>query len=182
MIRKKILIGSVVFNEEEKLQYLLNNFKKIQFNFPYKILFANDGSTDNSYNILKRYSNNVDKNFIVISSSTNMGVGYHLKKIIDYGIKNKFDICVIIAGNGKDNPVEIPKIIDPVIKENYDYIQGSRFLKGGSFKNLPFMRKLFIKGFTVIMWMFTGFKGTDATNGFRAYRFDLFKNQNINVN
>ena len=80
-----------------------------------------------------------------------------------------------MASNGKDNPFQLSRLINPIIKENYDYIQGSRFLRGGSYKNLPFFRMLLIKGFTFIMSLFTGYHLTDATNGFRAYKLDILR-------
>lgn len=182
MVRMRVLIGVVIYNEVETLSFLLPKFLDLNLKFPFQVLFLNDGSTDGSdKEVLKFISKHVKK-FKLLSNKTNKGVGAAIREVIHYGIKNNFDICVIMAGNGKDDPGEIPKLIDPIIKEDDDYIQGSRFLQGGSFKNLPFFRKILIQGFTIMMYLFTGFKCTDATNGFRAYKFSLFKDHRINLN
>lgn len=182
-IKPKILIGAVFFNEAGKIEILLDKFKKLKLRFPYRVIFVNDGSTDRSRDIVRTYvrRNNI-KNIKVRSSKINYGVGSAIRRVIRYGLKNKFDICVIMAGNGKDNPLEIPLLLAPIIDENYDYIQGSRFLKGGSFKNLPFFRKSMILAFTYLTRAFTGFKCSDSTNGFRAYRLSLFTDKRININ
>lgn len=180
--KPRILIGTVFFNEAQTINRLLPKYKKIKSPYRYLLLFVNDGSSDDTNSIVKAFLNNENiKNSKVLNNQKNKGVGFTIRKIIKYGLENKFDICVIMAGNGKDDPAEIPKIIEPIVKDNYDYIQGSRFLEGGSFENLPFLRKVLIKGFTLIMYLFTGFKCTDATNGFRAYKFSLFKDKRIDL-
>lgn len=182
-LKTKILIGTVFFNEAVTINHLLPKYKSIKLNLPYFLLFLDDGSTDKTPEIVENFLKNEKiKDAKIISNNKNKGVGAAIRKIIEFGLKNKFDICVIMAGNGKDDPSETPILVNPVLNENYDYIQGSRFLEGGSFKNLPFLRKLMIKGFTTIMFLFTGFKCTDATNGFRAYKFSLFKDKRINLN
>ncbi len=180
--RPKVLIGTVFYNEVNSIDFLLPKYKKLKLDYPYKLVFVNDGSKDGTdlrvKNFLKkeRISNSQ-----VIEYGRNKGVGFAIRKVIDYGIKKNFDVCVIMAGNGKDDPNEITKILNPIVLEDYDYIQGSRFLEGGSFKNLPFLRKMMIRGFGLIMFIFTGFRATDATNGFRAYKFSLFKDKRINI-
>lgn len=178
----KILVGVVFYNEEEKIEFLLEKFKKLEFGYPYKVLFLNDGSTDDSVKVVKEFiAINKIKNIEILSNEVNKGVGSAIRKIIHFGIDNDFDICVIMAGNGKDTPLEIPFLFSPIIKEGYDYIQGSRFLEGGSFENLPFLRRSMIIGFTFLMTLLTGIKCTDSTNGFRAYKFSIFKDKKINI-
>lgn len=180
--KQKILIGTVFYNESRTINYLLPKYKKLKLAHPHLFLFANDGSTDDTNNIVEDFIKKEKiQNATIIKNKQNRGVGFTIREIIKYGLKNNFDICVIMAGNGKDDPNEIPLLIDPIIKEDFDYIQGSRFLEGGSFKNLPLLRKIMIKGFTTIMYLFTGFKCTDATNGFRGYKFSIFNDRKINL-
>ncbi|MEK7616884.1 MAG: glycosyltransferase family 2 protein [Patescibacteria group bacterium] len=178
----KILIGVVFYNEADKIRFLLEKFKRFHLNFSYKILFLNDGSTDNSVKVIKIFlKKNYIKNAKIISHTSNRGVGSAIRSVINFGLSNNFDICVIMAGNGKDTPLEIPLLLSPIINDNFDYVQGSRFLKGGSFKNLPILRKIMILGFTLFMRIFIGFKFTDSTNGFRAYKLSIFKDRRINI-
>lgn len=178
----KILVGVVFYNEGGRIEFLLEKFKKLKLGYIYKVLFLNDGSTDDSVKVVKEFIKiNKIKNIEILSNEINKGVGFAIRKIIHFGIDNDFDICVIMAGNGKDTPLEIPLLLSPIIKEDYDYIQGSRFLVGGSFKNLPFLRRSMILGFTLLMSLFISFKCTDSTNGFRAYKFSIFKDKKINI-
>lgn len=178
----KILIGVVFYNEGERIKFLLEKFKNLKLSFDYKVIFLNDGSKDDSIKVIKSFLRKKKiKNIEIISHKENCGVGAAIRSIIHFGLKKKLDICVIMAGNGKDDPMEIPKLVNPIIDDGYDYIQGSRFLKGGSFQNLPFLRKSMILGFSFLMTLFTRFKCSDSTNGFRAYKFSIFKDSRINI-
>jgi len=180
-MNEKVIIGIPFFNEQQQMPILLNNLKKIARQKKYYFLFIDDCSTDNTPFLLKKFMKNYS-NIKLISNPKNLGIGNAIKKIITYAIKNKYNICVIMAGNGKDNPVEIKNMVEPITQKGYDYVQGSRFLKGGSFNNLPFIRKLLIKGFTFLAFISTGRRLTDASNGFRAYKLSIFKDAGININ
>jgi dolichol-phosphate mannosyltransferase len=85
-----------------------------------------------------------------------------------------------MAANGKDDPTEIPKVVAP-LDQGYDYVQGSRFMRGGSFRNLPPARFVMIKGYTIAFRLLTGFAATDVTNGFRAYRTSVLADPRIDL-
>lgn len=86
------------FNEEKSLKevYLtiikLIRIKKI---LNYEIIFINDGSTDNSYKILKKIKN---KNIIHSSNKKNIGLGYSIKKGIQISKKN---FILWVPGDGE---------------------------------------------------------------------------------
>lgn len=181
MQKNKILVGVVVYNEESKLPFLLKNIEKTLKTAKYDFLIIDDHSTDTSTILLKNFIKK-HKHIMLLRNEKNSGVGKSVQNVITYGLKNKYSICVIMAGNAKDNPIEIPKLLKPIIEEKYDYVQGSRFLNGGSYDNLPFARKMMIKGFTFLFYVFTGFKQTDTSNGFRAYKLSIFKDKRIKMN
>lgn len=176
----KIVVGVVVYNEEEKITRVIKRFSS---GLGDEIIVVDDCSTDKSLdNILKAIKSKRGIRFKIIRHNKNMGVGASIRDVINYGIKYKFDICVIMAGNGKDDPAEIPKLTRPIIEKDYDYIQGSRFLKGGSYKHLPLFRQFLIRGFTLIFSAVAWRKLTDTSNGFKAYKLSIFADKRININ
>jgi len=180
------IVGVVIYNEEGKLKSLLYRFNEVLKQENYTVLFVNDGSTDGTNEELKEFIDQLSplqrKKIHLITHKINKGVGFAIKTILDFGMRSNKDVVVIMAGNGKDNPLEIPRLIKPIREEGYDYIQGSRFLLGGSYTNLPFLRKMMIRSYTLFMNLVTGFWGTDATNGFRAYKLSLFTDKRIKIN
>lgn len=67
----------------------------------------------------------------LITNEKREGVGLAIREGIDYALKSKYDVAVIMAGNNKDDPREIPRLLTPILTKGYDYVQGSRFLPGG---------------------------------------------------
>jgi dolichol-phosphate mannosyltransferase len=76
---------------------------------------------------------------------------------------------------------EAERLLDPIRGEGYDYIQGSRYLTGGKHANLPLFRRIAIPIFTWLVYLLTGYRGTDATCGYRAYRLDLVNLPGVDV-
>ena len=117
----------------------------------------------------------------LIHNPERKGIGYAIRQGYSYALDNKFDLIVVMAGNGKDDPREIPRLTAPILKEGIDYVQGSRFLPGGRREKNPFLRSIFIRLFPFIWTSMTGVHCTEVTNGFRAYRSSILKDQRVNV-
>jgi len=168
----KTLVIIPVYNEEHRIKTVLERFREVEIG---KVLVVNDGSTDSTPKVLKGFD------VEVIHHPQREGVGSCIRDGIDYARKNGFQLVALMAGNGKDDPKEIPILLKPILKENFDYIQGSRYLEGGEAGNLPLARKLGIKAFTFLWSMLLRRRLTDVTNGFRAYKVSLFDDPKINI-
>ncbi|MBD3195010.1 MAG: glycosyltransferase [Candidatus Lokiarchaeota archaeon] len=169
----KILCVAPCYNELQKIDKVVQ--RVLKNDFVDEMLVVDDGSTDDSPSIAK------EKGATVISLEKTHGVGFAIRKGIEYGIKNQFDIIVIIAGNNKDNPDQILKLLKPITKEDYVFVQGSRFLKGGEFGDMPFYRIIATKMHPLIFSILSGKWITESTNGFRAFKLSLFKDRRIDI-
>jgi len=127
----------------------------------FKILIVNDGSSDTAKKL----------GATIISLGKQYGVGFAITK--------KYDIVVIIAGNNKDNPQEIYRLLKPITREGYDFIQGSRFLKGGKYGNMPIYRILATKLHSLLFLIFSRKWITESTNGFKAFKTSIFKDKRL---
>lgn len=168
----RALAAIVVYNEGEKLRRTLQT---IPAERSYDVLVVDDASTDGVADILQDFP------FPCLSHETNGGVGRAIKTAIRYALDNGYDILAIAAGNGKMQLNETELLLAPIREEGVDYVQGSRYLEGGRHENLPLFRRWAIPVFTWLVWLLTGYKGTDATCGFRAYRLDLVRLPEVNV-
>ncbi len=168
----KLLVTVLTYNEGEKLKALVDRFSDAQ---NYQLLFVDDGSTDTTATFL------YDQGYEVICHDHNRGVGAGIRTAVHWARSRGFEIIVIMAGNGKMQPEEIPRLVRPIVENQADYVQGSRYLEGARSPNLPLFRKIMIRLFTTIVNLATGFKGTDLTCGFRAYRLDLFDHSDIDI-
>jgi len=130
---------------------------------------------------IKRTSQNVDIPVTLFTNLNRKGIGYAIRRGIEYAVKRGFDAIVVMAGNGKDDPKEIPKLLKPIAEDGYDYVQGSRFLRGGKSVKNPILRGLFSRIYPFIWTFVTDIQCTDVTNGFRAYRTTIFDDGRINI-
>ncbi|MFH1888998.1 MAG: glycosyltransferase family 2 protein [Candidatus Omnitrophota bacterium] len=170
----RVLVSLLCFNTRNATEGVLNKFPPSDGS--YDVIVVNDGSTDGTTELLYSF-----KRFKVIEHPQNRGLGAAIKTSAKFALENNYDILVIMAGNGKDNPEEIPKIFRPVAQGEADYVQGSRFLNGGSSDNLPPFRYVMIKVYAFFLSFITRRRVTDPLNGFRAYRLDILKDPRINV-
>jgi dolichol-phosphate mannosyltransferase len=159
-------------NERAKLQLLVQRFRPGLVD---KFLPVDDGSTDGGVDILRRHG------LDVLRQPHRTGIGACIKRCVRYAQENDYDILVVMAGNNKDDPAEIPRLVTPIVHNGYDYVQGSRFLPGGTSHHLPRFRRVMIRLLSLIFTLYTRRRCTDITNGFRAYRVSLFDDPSINI-
>jgi len=161
----RIQVTVVTYNEREKLRRLIAQFPADR---DYDVVFVDDGSSDGSAELVE------ESGLTLIRHESNRGVGAAIRSAIYHARENDYDAIVIMAGNGKMLPDEIPALLAPIREGNADYVQGSRYLEGGQSPNLPLFRKVMIRLFTWMVNLMIGYRGTDVTCGFRAYRLDVF--------
>ena len=159
-----------VYNEDKRLQALLeeiNYVKKLHKNLDF-VIFDN-GSNDNSTKIISNYN---IKNF---KFKKNYGVGYALISGLKYAINNNYDAVIHLAGNGKMKPSEISKFINKIEVDNFDFVNGSRFLPNGIYSTNPIQRIVLIKILSKLISIIYKKKITDATCGYRAFKVSIFR-------
>lgn len=105
--------------------------------------------------------------------STDLRMGY------DYAISEGYKGFVTVDGNDKDDTSAIDLFIK-ALDEGFDYIQGSRFIKGGKEINTPFIRYWAMKLINEPVMTFCSRKHlTDTTNGFRAYSLNFLTDERV---
>ncbi len=165
-------------NNTNQLVNVLAGFAQIKVD---EICVVVDRANTNELNRIKATTAKIETPVHIITHVERKGIGYAIRSGINYALKENYDIAIIMAGNGKDQPKEINRLLKPILTQGYDYIQGSRFLPGGKPVRNPFLRGLFSRLFPYIWTLFTKTRCTDVTNGFRAYRLDMFRNCQINI-
>jgi dolichol-phosphate mannosyltransferase len=140
-----------------------------------------DCPTKDGLEWLRKVEANIGTPVHIAVNTQRKGVGYAIRKGIDYGLNGGYDIAVVMAGNNKDNPLEIPRLLQPILTEDYDYVQGSRFLPGGKHVRNPILRRIFSRFYPLIWTLLTRVHCTDVTNGFRAYKLRIFSDDRIDI-
>jgi len=170
---KEILTVCPVFNESHHLENLIDEIKNTEFLGDF--LFINSGSTDNSEDLIKKSGLNYE------NLETNEGIGNVIMEAIKYANKKDYKVLCLIAGNSKMRPKYINKILYPIIYDNYDFVQGSRYLGFGDTVNMPLFRKIIIPILSKLFSFFYRTKMTDATCGFRSFKLSLINSASYNI-
>ncbi|MBF0570743.1 MAG: glycosyltransferase family 2 protein [Candidatus Omnitrophica bacterium] len=175
----KVLVVPVAYNEKIKLRNVIERFLTSQMPSLADYLIVDDGSDDGTTEMIASYR---DRGVMSIKHQQRRGVGAAIRTGIEYARAQGYDIIVIMAGNDKDNPQEIPQLLGPIISEDYDLVQGSRYLgKVGSGGQMPFYRKFATRLHPWVFSLFSGRHLTDTTNGFRSIRLGIFDDERINL-
>lgn len=169
---KKVILIVPFFNEELRIGNVIKKAKEAPFDEVYAV---NDGSTDRGPEIARNMG------AVVLSNNTRMGVGAAIRLGFKRALAAGADIAVVCAGNDKDDPREVERLLKPIIDEGYEYVHGSRFLKGGKWANLPLYRLFLAKVSSFFYSLLVGKKFTDVTNGFRAFKIEVIKDKRINL-
>jgi dolichol-phosphate mannosyltransferase len=160
---------------------LLKVFAKFRDDVVDEICLVVDCCSENDLATIKKAAGKMRTQVHIIANQERKGVGSAIREGIEYAQDRGYDVAVIMAGNNKDDPREIPRLLEPITKEGCDYVQGSRFLPGGKRVKNPFLRGIFSRLYPFFWTLFTRIRCTDVTNGFRAYRLKIFMDRRINL-
>jgi dolichol-phosphate mannosyltransferase len=160
---------------------LLKVLEKFKVGYVDQVFLVVDASEESDQKKIIKRVNEMPLPGSIVFHEKRKGIGYAIREGIDYGLAHHFDVVVVLAGNNKDNPHEIPRLLAPIIEEEFEYVQGSRFLPGGKKVNNPFFREVFSRLYPFIWTLLTTKRCTDVTNGFRAYKLSIFSNSNLEI-
>ena len=175
----KILVFVPAYNEHIKLKSVIERFLNSPARSMADYLVVDDCSDDETPAVIRGFSSSGIR---VIRHAKRSGVGAAIRTAIKFARANGYDILVVMAGNDKDNPDEIPDVLEPILKDGFDFVQGSRYKgKVGTGGDMPLYRKFATRLHPWLMTLFTGKRVTDSTNGFRAFRLMIFDNKEIAI-
>ena len=158
-----------LFNEAESLPELVSwiNRALAPEQLEYEIIMIDDGSTDNSWQVIKELKKSYPE-IRGISFRRNYGKSAALYKGFEAA---KGDIVVTMDADLQDSPEEIPEMIRMIKEEGYDLVSGWKKKRyDGTFtKNIP------SKIYNATARRVTGIKLHDMNCGLKAYRKEVIK-------
>jgi glycosyltransferase involved in cell wall biosynthesis len=137
-------------------------------NYSYEIIFLDDGSTDESWNIISGFASE-NPNVKGVRFMKNFGKSQALHAGF---AKAKGDVIITMDADLQDSPDEIPGLYDMITKEKYDLVSGWKKKRYDSVvaKNIP------SKLFNWAARKTSGVELNDFNCGLKAYKNVVVKN------
>ncbi|WP_415060638.1 glycosyltransferase family 2 protein [Flavobacterium sp.] len=159
-----------LLNEEESLSelhaWIIQVMNKHEYS--YEIIFIDDGSSDNSWNVIETLSNQ-NPNVKAIRFLKNFGKSQALHAGF---AKAQGDVVITMDADLQDNPEEIPELYNMIVKQQYDLVSGWKKKRYDAIvsKNLP------SKLFNWAARKTSGVQLNDFNCGLKAYKNLVIKN------
>ncbi|MGQ9848351.1 MAG: glycosyltransferase family 2 protein [Bacteroidales bacterium] len=158
-----------LFNEEESLVELTEWIRKVmaEHKFSYEILFIDDGSTDQSWQVIESLKEKYPE-------------VYGIKFLRNYGkaaalhtgfSKTKGKVVITMDADLQDNPDEIPELYRMITEDKYDLVSGWKKIRHDPLLSKRIPSKLY--NWTVKK--ISGIKLHDMNCGLKAYRYQVVK-------
>jgi len=162
-----------LLNEAESLPELYSWIKRVmnKNGYTYEVIFIDDGSTDESWNIIAKLSDE-DLNVKGIRFQKNFGKSQALHAGFSVA---RGDVAITMDADLQDSPDEIPGLYKMIINEGYDLVSGWKKKRYDSVvsKNLP------SKLFNWAARKTSGVQLNDFNCGLKAYRNNVIKNIDV---
>jgi polyprenyl-phospho-N-acetylgalactosaminyl synthase len=160
-----------LFNESKVLDKVIDEVQGVFKN----IIVVDDGSTDNSYDLLLK------KDITLIKHPINLGVGAAITSGFELvkKLENAF-AAITFDADGQHSIDDAKEFAEAILDCEEEIIFGSRFL--GNEKNIPFIKRYVLKTATFITNIITGTKLSDTHNGLKAIKKSCIKKLDLDIN
>jgi len=147
------------YNEEKNIGKMLDKLAD-----KYKVLVIDDGSTDATSEIIKKYKINV------ITHSKNEGLGKALYDGFKWVVDNHEDIAITMDADNTMDTGPIPVMADKIKNDNVQVVIASRYAENAVVKDVPLYRKAISSISSFICRIVFHLKEVkDFSSGYRAY-------------
>lgn len=175
---KRLSIIIPVYNEEKYISKTIHQvIDGDSLGFKKEIIIVDDGSTDNTYRLIKKYikSINQKRNNVtikLIKKRNNEGKGAALRSGF---LKSTGDIVLVQDSDLEYSPDDYSVLLEPFIKNNADVVFGSRFISQKPHRILYFWHFLGNLFLTTLSNIFTNLNLTDIETGLKVFKGNIIR-------
>ncbi|MBW2354192.1 MAG: glycosyltransferase family 2 protein [Deltaproteobacteria bacterium] len=172
----KLSIIIPCYNEKQHLSELISLVKGSPVQDK-EIILVDDCSTDGTREMIRtRLADQVDK---VIYHPENMGKGAAIRSGLNHVTG---DMVIIQDADLEYDPMEYPKLMEPVLREKADVVYGSRFMGEGPHRVHLFWHYVGNRILTIFSNMFTNLNLTDMETCYKLFRTEVIRKIDLKQN
>ena len=154
------LIIVPAYNEEATLRLVLEELRDVARRFD--VVVVNDGSSDSTPAIARSLA------VPVLDLCFNLGIGGAVQTGFKYAVAEGYQVAVQVDSDGQFPPDRIDSLVRLVLDDGWDMVIGSRYLGDPGYDG-SLLRRFGNLILSNIATLFSHYRITDATSGFRAY-------------
>ncbi|OQA89884.1 MAG: Undecaprenyl-phosphate mannosyltransferase [Elusimicrobia bacterium ADurb.Bin231] len=169
---KKPLVIIPTYNESENIEKMVCRVTGLGF----CVLVIDDNSPDGTGELLEKLKNS-NSDLYVMRRTGKLGLGTAYIQGFKWAIKNNFDLIFTMDADFSHNPDYLPELRKKL--DEYDYIIGSRYVKGGGVRNWPATRKVISRVGNFYAKTILRFDVNDCTSGFSGFKRKVIETINL---
>ena len=128
----------------------------------YQVVVVDDGSSDETGEVGRLP-------IVYLRHPVNLGQGAALQTGMTYALRAGAEIAVHFDADGQHDCGQIERLIAPIVEGQADVVFGSRFLRRQDREQVPWKKRILLRGGILVSWAMTGMLLSDTHNGFRAH-------------
>ena len=170
----RLIVNLPAFNEEAKIGNTIRRIPRVLGSVDEILVqVIDDGSRDQTAAIAREAGAD-----FVYSNGVNRGIGKTFRYAVESALANGADIMVNIDADGQFDPLDIEKLVRPVLSGQADLVSADRFSYHKA-KNIPWIKDFLNRFAAGIIGRFMNTKISDLTCGFRAYSRETLLRLNL---
>ena len=160
------------YNEATRIQPVIEEIAEKG----YKMIIVNDGSSDNTLEVIKESKKKYPENIHIYSHIINRGVGVAMQTGFDAVLKYNPRFIVNMDSDGQHDANDLENVLEPLVTGRAQAVIGVRPLK-----DMPLSRNIANAIMNLLTRIFYKVDVSDSQTGFRAITIDALKKININA-
>jgi len=128
----------------------------------FDVVVVDDASTDATAAVARAHGAEV------LRLPINLGIGGAVQTGFRAALAGGYERAVRLDGDGQHDPAELPRLLEPLERDEADVVTGSRFVDGDGHYRPPLARRIGITWFARLVSAVTRTRVTDTTSGFQA--------------